>query len=219
MYRKVSVLMAMLLICSMQERVNGQTVSDADGNIYTYVKIGNQIWLATNLKTTKFNDGTEIPLVTGEKMWKDLNTPAYCWFNNDISNKAVYGGLYNWYAVSTKKLCPKGWHVPTGAEWNTLIAFIGREETAGDKLKETGTDHWKSSLNFATNEYDFTALPGGMRLASGDFPLFGNSYCVWWSATGSGTKAWNRGLFFSSSRIFSGNEDKKSGFSVRCLKD
>lgn len=220
MLRRIFLLMSLILFFAGIRGLFAQIIKDADGNLYSSVTIGKQVWMTENLKTTRFNDGTAIQLVIDEKAWINLETPAYCWLNNDISNKEVYGGLYNWHAVNTKKLCPKGWHVPTDSEWAILIAFLGDEETAGDKLKEKGTEHWKSSLNTATDEFAFTALPGGMRSNSGNYPLFANNYAVWWSATGySPVDAWNRGLFFSSRRTFKGHESKRSGFSVRCIKD
>jgi uncharacterized protein (TIGR02145 family) len=212
--------LVLFLFCVGFSFSQAQTISDSDGNIYSAITIGKQVWMSENLKTTKYNDGQAIPLVTGDNAWSILRTPAYCWLSNDLKNKEIYGALYNWYTVNTKKLCPKGWHIPTDYEWTTLMVVIGDENTAGAKLKETGTAHWKNSIIYSTNEFGFTALPGGMRLYTGNFPDFGNSYAVWWSATGvSETEAWNRGLFFSSNRIFKGKESKKSGFSVRCIRD
>lgn len=213
------ILLTLFIFCIRLTGLLAQTVTDADGNVYPTITIGKQVWMAENLKTSKYNDGKPIHLVTDDKKWAELTTPAYCWFNNEIANKDVYGALYNWFAVKTKKLCPKSWHIPTDTEWGALISFLGDENTAGDKLKETGTIHWKSTINTATNEFDFTALPGGMRLDSGTFPVFGHSYAVWWSSTGSDTDAWNRGLFFSSSRTFKGHENVRNGFSVRCIRD
>jgi hypothetical protein len=103
-------------------------IKDIDGNEYGIVTIGNQIWMAENLRTTKFNDGTPIPLVTNHEAWYKLNSPGYCWYDNDEKKyRDVYGALYNWYAVNTGKLCPKGWHVPSDAEWTELITFLGGE--------------------------------------------------------------------------------------------
>ena len=176
--------------------------------------------MAENLKTTKLNDGKPISLVTDEKKWKALQTPAYCFFNNDPANKDIFGVLYNWFSVNTKKLCPLGWHVPSDTEWKTMVAFLGDKNTASDKLKEIGRDHWKNPLINATNDFDFTALPGGTRLYSGTFPDFGNSYAVWWTATEySSLAAHNWGLHDSSSRVFNGYDSKQSGFSVRCVQD
>lgn len=208
------------LVCIGLTGLRAQTVTDADSNAYMTITIGKQVWMAENLKTTRLNDGKMIPLVTDEKAWKGLQTPGYCWYNNDTGNKDIYGALYNWYAVNTGKLCPKGWHVPSQTDWTDLVIFLGNENLAGVKLKEAGTTHWKNVLIISTNDYDFSALPGGTRLYSGYFPTFGGSYAVWWSSTPfSEFHAWNRGLHDSSSRFWKGHDDVHSGFSVRCLKD
>jgi uncharacterized protein (TIGR02145 family) len=194
-------------------------ISDIDGNIYNTVTIGSQIWLKENLKTTKFNDGTLIPSVTDGLVWDKLKTPGYCWYLNDEAGyKNIYGALYNWYAVSTGKLCPAGWHLPTDAEWTTLTSFIGGDSTAGSRLKETGTTHWNGPNTDATNETSFTALPGGYRY----FGSFGSIGDIgnWWSATQSGTvNPWHRSLYSSRKDISRGNSVESSGLSVRCLKD
>ena len=112
-------------------------INDIDGNAYNKVTIGRQTWLVENLRTTKYNDGTLIPLVQDNTAWSNLITPGYCWFDNDeVANKNPYGALYNWYAVNTGKLCPSGWHVPTDTEWTTLIDNLGGLDVAGGKLKE-----------------------------------------------------------------------------------
>jgi len=201
-------------------RLQSQTVKDGDGNTYLTINIGKQVWMAVNLKTTKLNDGKPIPLVTEEKKWEELKTPAYCWYNNDIKNKDVYGALYNWYTVNTGKLCPKGWHVSTDPEWDTMIDFLGGTNEAGDKLKEAGIEHWKNYLSTATNDFDFTALPGGMRYFTGGFPIFGDSYAIWWTSTEYSTsQSVCRGLHDSSSQVFKASDNKRSGFSVRCIMD
>lgn len=208
-----------ILIFNRLAELHAQVVKDTDGNAYSMVAIGKQVWMAENLKTTRFNDGREISLVPDDNIWKTLKTPAYCYLKNDIANMEVCGALYNWFTVNTKKLCPKGWHVPSDKEWGIMISFLGSASNAGDKLKETGTEHWKNTLINATNEFGFRALPGGMRSDSGVFPAFANSYAVWWSATGSNLYAFNRGLYYESSRTFRGYEPMRSGFSVRCIKD
>lgn len=200
--------------------LSSQVISDGDGNYYSSVRIGEQVWMVENLRTTKLNDGTPIPLVTATTAWEGMKNPAYCWFNNEISNKDLYGALYNWYAVKTNKLCPKGWHVPAASEWDKLVVFMGGEKVAGEKLKEKGFDHWKNSLVRSSNEYGFTALPGGMRFENGAFPVFGNSYGVWWTTTGFSTYyAWNRGMYFADGNIYKGHDHMRCGYSVRCLKD
>jgi len=200
--------------------LQAQAVKDVEGNIYPTTIIGLKVWMAENLKTTKYNDGTPIPLVTADKEWGAMKKAAYCWYNNDIENGDVYGALYNYFAATSKKICPVGWHVPSNEEWTTLVAVLGDEATAGNKLKEAGMDHWNNALVVVTNEYDFTALPAGYRAFTGNFPSDGNNYAIWWTTSEfDAAKAWNRGLYFNTPRIFNGYRDKRSGFSIRCVKD
>ena len=200
--------------------------TDGDGNNYPVIQIGTgkcspQIWMAENLKTTKFKDGTTpIPNVTENAAWGVLSAPAYCCYNNETAYKTIYGALYNWYTVSTGNLCPTGWHVPTDAEWTTLTTyFLGGESVAGGKLKETGTFHWTSPNTGATNETGFTALPGGYRSPDGGFCCTG-IYGKWWSASEpDASNAWVRYLGNSSSDISRSLFNKNYGLSVRCLKN
>jgi len=201
-----------------------QTVTDVDENIYNTVIIGTQTWMKENLKTTKFNDSASIPFVTEDSAWIALTTLGYCWYNNDIDNKSTYGALYNWYAVSRttngdKNICPSGWHVPTDDEWITFNDFLGGSAVAGGKLKETGTSHWKDPNSNATNEYGFTALPGGFRGTDGiyyDLNEWGN----WWSSTPyDDYQAWLRWLNYEDGILGRGYYSEPSGISVRCLKD
>ncbi|MCK9611989.1 MAG: FISUMP domain-containing protein [Bacteroidales bacterium] len=196
-----------------------QSVKDFDGNVYKTVKIGNQTWMTENLKTTHFNDGTAIPYVTDNTDWVYLTTPGYCWYeNNPNSNKNTYGALYNWWAVKSDKLCPKGWHIPTDAEWITLIDFLGGLSIAGGKMKESGLKHWESPNTGATDEYGFTALPGGYRF-SGIFTLI-KWKGYWWSSTEYNTdKAWYMIILNNYANIYKNVDWKRSGLSVRCIKD
>ena len=136
---------ALLCFCTLTfnpiSGANSNTVTDIDGNAYHTVAIGTQVWMVENLKTTRYNDGTAIPLVTDSAVWGNLtSTPGYCWYNNDMSMyKNLYGALYNWYAVSTEKLAPEGWHVPTNSEWGVLINYLGGDTSAGGAMKETGS--------------------------------------------------------------------------------
>ena len=163
-------------------------LKDIDGNVYKTITIGTQIWMAENLKTTRFNDGSAIPLVSDVNTWYRMyyfhsHESAYCWYNNDATvNKNIYGALYNWNVVSTNKLCPIGWHVPSDLEWTTLTNYLGGNKVAVDKIKEKGTAHWTSQNNSATNESGFTALPSGIRNIDGEFQNIGIG-CFWWSAT------------------------------------
>ncbi len=215
---------------ALEQRINemqnsliavGSLVRDYDGNVYGVITIGTQKWMTENLKTTKYNDGTDIPLVTDGTAWSILTTPGYCWYNNDQAAYGnTYGALYNWYPVETGNLCPDGWHVPSDAEWTQLTDYLGGESVAGGKLKETGTTHWNSPNTGATNESSFTALPGGQRSYNGAFLDIGyNGY--WWSSTEDGaTYAWRRDLDYGYAGV--GREPpygKKNGFSVRCVRD
>jgi uncharacterized protein (TIGR02145 family)/uncharacterized repeat protein (TIGR02543 family) len=206
-------------------------VRDADGNIYTTVTIGNQIWLVENLKTTKYNDTTTIPPVTDSAAWAGLSSGGYCWYNNESANKSTYGALYNWYAVKTGRLAPKGWHVATDAEWDTLISKLGDATDAGGKLKEAGTDHWSSPNTGATNESGFFALPGGYRRGGGtvigiEIKIIGSDFSgngtlgSWWSSTESAaSSAWYRSVSNTNTTVNRADTDKRQGRSVRCVRD
>ncbi|MBK7629085.1 MAG: fibrobacter succinogenes major paralogous domain-containing protein [Bacteroidales bacterium] len=201
------------------------TVTDIEGNIYNTISIGTQIWIKENLKTTKYNDGTKISKVTDNTAWAALTTPSFCWYSNDsVTYKATYGALYNWYAIDVtinggRNVCPVGWHVPTDAQWTTLSTYLGGESIAGGKLKETGTTHWATPNNGATNETGFTALPGGARYGNG---LFGGTgtYGDWWSSKEfSVINSYFINMYNDLIGLYAGNDDKRNGFSVRCLKD
>jgi uncharacterized protein (TIGR02145 family) len=198
-------------------------VTDIDGNIYTEVAIGTQIWLKENLKTTKLNDGTPIQNVTDNSAWASTRSSAYCWYENDISNKPYFGALYNWYAVNSGMLCPAGWHVPGDPEWEVLVAYLGGSDIAGGKLKESGILNWTSPNTGASNESRFSALPGGVRSYGGIYngrflDILDSGF--WWSETESfETNAWARSLYYESASIFRSSYVITSGLSVRCIKD
>jgi len=202
----------------------GPSISDVESNTYKTVYIGTQQWMAENLKTAKYSDGSEIPNVTVNTQWQNNTTGAWAYFNNDAANNAKYGKLYNWYAVSpttngNKNVCPTGWHVPTVAEWNVLTDYLGGASVAGGKLKEVGTSSWFSPNTAATNTSLFTGLPGGHRASIGNYNDF-RSYGNWWCSTESGTgNAWDRYLSSGSGSADIFNCSKNLGLSVRCLKD
>lgn len=201
------------------EKESGLPV-DGDGNEYDTVVIGTQVWLAEDLKTTKYNNGVSIPLVTDNNQWSSMSSAAFCWYNNDPSVKENYGGLYNWWAVNVSFLCPIGYHVPKKEEWETLINYLGGEETAGDKLKATGTQFW-STGNHATNETGFTAMPGGWCSPNdGTFASLGWSGSWWSSSPGlDDYSSWRVDMYASWSGAYLMGLSKKAGFSVRCIKD
>jgi uncharacterized protein (TIGR02145 family) len=200
-------------------------VADADGNLYNYVAINGQVWLTEDLKTSKYSDGSVIPPVTDNTAWSTVTTAGYCWYNNDIANKATYGALYNWYAVDVasngnKNVCPALWRVPTETELEDLITFVGGTIVAGGKLKEAGTSHW--TLDNGTNTVGFTALPGGERVAAdGGFAELGtDSYH--WSSTIDGydnTLGWGQGMNTATTTTVQSGFAKRSGASVRCIKN
>jgi uncharacterized protein (TIGR02145 family) len=195
-------------------------VTDVNGNSYNTIVIGTQTWMAENLKTTKLNDGTDIPLVTNGTTWGTLLTPAYCWYNNDEATyKVTYGALYNWYTANTGKLCPSGWHIPSDAEWTTFTDYFGGLSIAGGKMKEAGTSHWISPNIGATNESGFTGLPAGYRDKTSGFLNIG-TYALWWALTGiNSTDSWGRGLYNLDATVYRSNYYNNHGFSVRCLKN
>jgi len=118
-------LFSALLFCIGLTECHTNSLKDIDGNSYKTVTIGSQVWMAENLKTTKYNDGTSIPMIPENNAWTGLTSPAFSWYNNDSTeNKKTYGALYNWYTVNTNKLCPTGWHVPADAEWMTLTTYL-----------------------------------------------------------------------------------------------
>lgn len=192
-----------------------------DGNVYSTVSIGTQEWMVENLKTTKYNDGTSIPLVEDITEWENLDAPGYCWYDNDAATyKNPYGALYNWYAVNTGKLCPTGWHVPTDDEWYTLGLYLGGTKVAGGKLKETGTSHWNSPNTGATNETGFTALPGGFRYAIiSEFDDIGELGHYWTATEYDAGSAMYQMLYASNGEIKWFTYPYTGGFSVRCVKN
>ena len=188
---------------------------------YPGVTICNQVWMNKNLDVSTYRNGDPIPKVTDPTIWAGLTTGAYCYYINDSATyAAVYGKLYNWYAVNDPRgLAPTGWHVPSNAEWQALETCLGGSSVAGGKMKETGTAHWNSPNTGATNSSGFAGLPGGYRNLNGSFNDIGN-YGLWWSSTESNTSdAWGLGLDYVNGSSNRGNFNRRFGFSVRCLRD
>ena len=196
------------------------------------VTIGTQVWTNKNLDVTTYRDGTPIPEVTDPTAWAALTTGAWCFYDNDPANGAIYGKLYNWYAVAgihdndpntpNKILAPQGWHVPADSEWTILTTFLGGTYNSGGKMKEAGTTHWTSPNTGATNSTGFTGLPGGYRnIFGGD--IFYNIYDAgaWWSSSEyRPNDYWIRYLYYDNgSDLFSSYADKTTGLSVRLIKD
>jgi uncharacterized protein (TIGR02145 family) len=211
----------------------GSPVVDVEGNSYNTVWIGTQLWLSENLKTTKYNDNTNIPLISNTADWLNSTTAAYCWYNNEISNKDIYGALYRWEVVNTGKLCPEGWHVPSDAEWTILTDYLTNNgfgfEGSGDDIAKAlaAKTNWMNysilgapgNDQASNNSSGFSALPGGYRNTDGSF--YYNTYaCHWWSATeGNTDAAWRRYLRYDTSAVRRDRLSKGIGFSLRCVRD
>lgn len=206
------------------------TVTDIDGNIYQTIKIGDQWWMAENLKVTHYRNGETIPNVTDSAAWANLSSGAYCEYNNDERNVATFGRLYNWYVIADgRNIAPTGWHVPTDNEWKQLEIYLGmskieadltgyRGNDEGDKLKG-GKNNWSVPNSEVTNESGFSAVAAGFRRYQGNY-LYLHTYAYFWSSSeGINDHIWSRYLGSYYSTIGRRNYYKQSGFSVRCIKD
>lgn len=234
----VSSTLLILAISCKKEGNDPSVIKDGDGNLYTSVKIGTQAWLVENLKTTRYSDGTSIPLVTDNTEWYNLSAPGYCWYDNDATgNKNAYGALYNWYTVATGKLCPEGWHVPDDSEWKIMEDYLiangfnfdgSTTDNLIAKALASTTDWEVSSFPGVVGNTDyplkrnvtkFSALPGGNRLSLGLFEYIGGAG-VWWSSTEESlTGAWSRFILSTSRSMTRTNLSKNGGLSVRCVED
>lgn len=197
----------------------GEGVTDIDGNHYDTITIGTQVWMTENLKTTKYNDGTSIPTGLSNDDWRTTKNGAYTIYDNNAANDAIYGKLYNWYAVSSGKLAPKGWHIPTKEDWSKLIAYLGGSTKAGGKLKST--TGWNSPNTGADNSTGFSALPGGTRGWAGAYYGMGTNAYFWTTEEylPPSDYAWYVVLFNDEAQSSSISVYKMQGVSVRCVKD
>lgn len=211
------------------EEGTGGTVTDIDGNVYQTITIGDQVWMAENLKVTCYSNGDPIPNITDNSTWSGLTSGAYCYYDNDEENFDIYGCLYNLYAVNDDRdIAPEGWHVPSDDEWKQLEISLGMSQSEADvigwrgndeggKLKETGTVHWDSPNTGATNGSGFSAIPGGLLWFT--FAYVGN-YAYFWSITEyDDTNVWYRSLRWDGSDIYRNKHNKCYGFYIRCVKD
>lgn len=217
---KIVLIFLVLLTSFLYGQDSTGTVTDVDSNVYKTVKIGNQWWMAENLKVTHYRNGDKIPNITDNTDWSHLASGAYCSFDNDEGNVATYGCLYNYYAVTdNRNIAPIGWHVPGDAEWKILIKHCGGASVAGNKMKEAGTEHWYESNPEITNESGFSALPGGLRLNTGAyFNIFFTA--TFWTSTEKGSaNAWHWNLFYNISKARRQDLQNQYGISVRCLRD
>ena len=201
------------------------SVSDVDGNTYKTIKIGSQTWMAENLRTSRYNDGSPITFIGPADKWFVTGQAEYCWYNDDKTRFGdTYGAIYNWYAVNSYKLCPAGWHVPEDSEWKILIDYLGGPLDIGIKIKETGGIHWLNPDSKTTNESGFTALPSGYRNFDGSYkvqpPLssWKGTEAYWWTST----QAYYQGSFYmamyaGSNALLKGSWRFEMGHSVRCV--
>jgi len=206
------------------DRLHAQTVTDIDGNVYSTVRIGAQVWMSENLKTTRFRDGTNIPQIPDSVQWSGGTIPGYCWYANAVAYKDIFGALYNWEAVSSGKLAPEGWHVATNEDWSNLVNYLGGGTYAGGKLKalgsiDVGDGYWYTPNEGATNETGFSAQAGGAREFNGAFNyIFSHGY-FWTSTAGNEGMAVYRKLYYNSTDVDSGSLNRPAGLSVRCVRD
>jgi uncharacterized protein (TIGR02145 family) len=203
---------------------NVNAIKDIDSNYYNTVTIGSQIWIKENLRTTSYNDGSAIPFISYNSNWSTLTTPGYCYYRDSVSNKKIYGNLYNWYSIypgtnGGKNVCPTGWHVSNNDEWITLITNLGGEGIAGGKLKEAGTEHWLPPNFGGTNESGFSGLAAGYRGYYGEYSSI-KSLGSWWSISEADpTNAWYHLIHYDKGAIYHAYYYKYAGNSVRCIKD
>ena len=221
------------------------TMTDVEGNTYKTITIGTQTWMAENLRTSKYRDGTAIPNVEDTTTWKTTKLGAWCYYGNDVAKGAIYGKLYNWHTVvDTHKLAPEGWHIPTTAEWTTLQKYVdtltnvlsSKAANINDSLVKKSITKALSSQSkwiscptlgaignnpYVNNQTGFSALPGGNRYLNGSFNLL-DSDGFWWtvtSASATAVVATYRNFSYSFSGIYNYTDSKQNGYSVRCVKD
>ena len=215
---------ASLLVCTAYTQIDHKNVvTDYDGNLYHTIKIGTQIWMVENLKTTHYRNGDPVIQVKGDIDWSNMKTGAYCNYDNSSANAEIYGRLYNKEAVmDSRNIAPAGWHIPTIEEWKTLQNFLGGASISGGKLKEIGTMRWVYPNKGATNTSGFTGLPGGFRFRNGLFGSMGFVSYMWASdfkrIDGTDTP-WFRLVTSSEQSINHNDYSEATGFSVRCIKD
>jgi len=217
----------------------GGQITDIDGNYYDIIQIGTQCWMAENLGTTTYDNGTSISNITNNTTWSNFSSGAYCLYDNSSFWGDSYGALYNWFAVvDIKGICPDGWHVPTTAEWNTLISFAGGQSSPnGNKLKScrcidsplgdtcntSAHPRWEDYYEpgyHGTDDYGFSAHAGSIRFDSGNFGPSPGEEGYWWSSTESGAGIANlTSLYYHSGNISHGAWEKKAGAGVRCIRD
>ena len=210
----------MMVACDNPEEDTKVTVTDIDGNVYKTIQIGDQLWMAKNLKVTKYQDGSDIPHLRDDEDWTGTTFGAYSINKDNSSNELdIYGLFYNGYAATdSPSIAPTGWHIPTDDEWQVLVDYLGVD--AGGKMKEVGTTHWLEPNTGATNESGFTALAGGYRNDFNGNTYFTGNYVHYWSKTvHDHNGGWSRVLFNQTSDVDRKYLGLNHGFYIRCLKD
>jgi len=192
------------------------TITDVDNNTYKTVKINGQEWMAQNLRTSRYFDNSFIDKVIDSASWVNTTDGAWIWYNNDFNYETPYGKLYNWHAVNSGKLCPENWHVPSENEWMAMRDSLLMFTPPGGALKERDTDHWNSPNTGANNQTGFTGIPGGLR--PGGYQSLGEHGYFWSSTASSATEAVAFYLYAVSADLFSSNQEKFVGASVRCVR-
>jgi len=194
---------------------------DGDGNVYDTIHIGNQVWMKENLRTTSYSNGVKLVNITDNNSWINCNYPAYCWYKNDSTTYVKHGAFYNWYVADTenngnKNVCPVGWHVPSKAEWQVLIDYLGGTYEAPPKLREEGTSHWGKDNIDASNSSGFTVIPVYVRW--GENGKFGGDAVFFWSSTEKGYVSDEAvELLIDLNATYFNNKLKSDGFSIRCV--
>lgn len=195
-------------------------VYDTDSNRYATVKIGRQWWMAENLRVKHFNDGKELPQLAGSELWAETSDGGWSAYLNDTEVAEKTGLLYNGYAALADAICPCGWHVPSEQEWEELIAHVGSYRDAGAYLKISGFEYWERPNTGAGNSSGFSAQGGGGRFADGRFIPARYTGTFWSSHRDSETTGLAYRFFNSSTEVLRmGNQNVRSGFSVRCVKN
>lgn len=208
---------------NFNENLSYGVVVDADGNAYKTIEIGDQIWMAQNLRTTIFQNGDAIEAVTSNAEWTALSGAAYCNYENSdsLDDLATYGRLYNWFAINDpRNIAPEGWHVATQEDWDELARELGGDASAGGPLKEAGLHTWNSPNTAASNSSGFTALPSGRReYSDGRFINRGFNGFWWTNSPYNPDYSWYYQLNYDFGYLLAANFHKQYGFTVRCVKN
>jgi len=231
----LTIMITLFLVSCGDDKTTGpadpSTVTDIDGNVYQTITIGSQVWMKENLKVTHYRNGDPIPNVLELSAWTALSSGAYCNYDNDTTVAAVYGRLYNWYAINdSRNIAPEGWHAATEEDWQQLEVSIGISPATVDSmgnhgtdeagaLKEADTTHWRSPNTGATNESGFTALPAGGRDVGTDFLALHECSFFWSCEEYDDDDALLRTMWYDESYLSRDPCQKEDGFSVRCVRD